>query len=256
MKTPTFSLSGRTALVTGASRGIGQAIALALSQAGARVIVTARNLSSLEETRGLIAASGGVSVAEALDVTDPISVERCFGKAGSRLDILVNNAGVEEVRPSFEVDIPLWDRILDTNLRGSFLCAQAAARLMVPEASGRRGGSILNLCSLTSETGIATAVPYGASKSGLLGMIRALAAEWGPLGIRVNGIGPGYFRTAMTDAFYQDAAWRDRMAGNIPLGRFGEMEDLMGAAVFLCSDAARYVTGQVLYVDGGILAGL
>jgi NAD(P)-dependent dehydrogenase (short-subunit alcohol dehydrogenase family) len=256
MKTPSFTLDEQTALVTGASRGIGQAIAVALAQAGARVIITARDLSSLEETRALIAANGGIAIAETLDVSDALSVDRCFEKTCSGLDILINNAGVEEVRPSIEVDIPLWDRILDTNLRGSFLCAQAAARLMMTPRSARRGGAILNLCSLTSEVGIPTAVPYGASKSGLLGITRALAAEWGPFGIRVNGIGPGYFQTGMTESFYADPSWQERVAAKIPLGRFGRMEDLMGAAVFLCSSAAAYVTGQVLYVDGGILAAL
>jgi NAD(P)-dependent dehydrogenase (short-subunit alcohol dehydrogenase family) len=256
MKMPSFSLDNQTALVTGASRGIGQALALALVQAGARVIVTARDVASLGPTQALIAAEGGAAVAEALDVSDPASIQQCFEKVGPRLDILVNNAGVEEVRPSLEVDIPLWDRILDTNLRGSFLCAQAAARLMTGQDSPARGGSILNLCSLTSVVGIPTAVPYGASKTGVLGITRALAAEWGPLGIRVNGIGPGYFRTAMTEPFYADQAWNERMAGKIPLGRFGRLEDLMGAAVFLCSEAAAYITGQVLYVDGGILAAL
>ena len=154
------------------------------------------------------------------------------------------------MRPSLEVDEALWDRILDTNLKGAFFCAQAAARRMI------EGGSILNLCSLTSEVGVPTAVPYGASKSGLLGMTRALAAEWAARGIRVNGIGPGYFRTALTEVFYQDEAWQKTMLDKIPLRRFGRLEDLIGAAVFLCSDAAAYVTGQVLYVDGGYLASI
>ncbi|MCB8879178.1 glucose 1-dehydrogenase [Acidisoma cellulosilytica] len=256
MNCPSFSLDNKTALVTGASRGIGQAIALALAQAGAEVIVTARDKSSLEETAALIAESGGIYHVDILDVCDPESIAACFEKAGSRLNILVNNAGIEEVRPSLDVDLLLWDRILGTNLRGGFFCAQAAASRMIRENKDPRGGVILNLCSLTSEVGIPTAVPYGASKSGLLGMTRALAAEWGPMGIRVNGIGPGYFQTAMTAPFYADADWQDRMLGKIPLGRFGRMEDLMGAAVFLCSDAAAYVTGQVLYVDGGTLAAL
>ena len=147
----------------------------------------------------------------------------------------------------------LWDTILDTNLKGAFFCAQAFARL-----AARGGGDrvILNLCSLTSEVGIPTAVPYGTSKTGLVGMTRALSAEWAPTGIRVNGIGPGYFRTAMTDAFYADPDWQRGMLSKIPLGRFGRMEDLMGAAIFLCSPAAAYITGQVLYVDGGTLASI
>ena len=172
---------------------------------------------------------------------------------GRPLDILVNNAGVESVRPSVDVDEALWDAILDTNLKGAFFCAQAFARLPARDDGGR---AILNLCSLTSEVGIPTAVPYGASKTGLVGMTRALSAEWAPAGIRVNGIGPGYFRTAMTEDFYADPDWQRSMLPKIPLRRFGRMEDLMGAAVFLCSPAAAYITGQVLYIDGGTLASI
>jgi NAD(P)-dependent dehydrogenase (short-subunit alcohol dehydrogenase family) len=256
MKTPSFSFDGRRALVTGASRGIGQAISVALAQAGAAVIIAARSVSRLEETRALITAEGGQALIQTLDVADTDSIARCFAALGGPLDILVNNAGMEEVRPSLDVDPPLWDRIMDVNLRGAFFCAQAAAAEMTSQSDGRRGGVILNLCSLTSVVGVPTAVAYGASKTGLVGMTRALAAEWAPLGIRVNGIGPGYFQTALTEPFYADPAWRDAMLAKIPLGRFGRMEDLMGAAVFLCSDAAAYITGQVLYIDGGTLAAL
>jgi NAD(P)-dependent dehydrogenase (short-subunit alcohol dehydrogenase family) len=191
-------------------------------------------------------------------VAQPADVERAFAEIGrqfGRIDILVNNAGIEQVRASLEVDEALWDRILDTNLKGAFFCARAAAKLMLATDAGKTG-SILNLCSLTSEIGVPTAVPYGSSKSGLVGMTRALAAEWAPLGIRVNGIGPGYFRTALTEVFYQDDAWQKTMLDKIPLRRFGRMEDLMGAAVFLCSPAAAYITGQVLYIDGGYLASI
>jgi NAD(P)-dependent dehydrogenase (short-subunit alcohol dehydrogenase family) len=189
-----------------------------------------------------------------MDVSDPSQCRAGTDRAAAALgglDILVNNAGVEEVRQSLQVDEALWDRILDTNLKGAFFCAQAAAALMQRDG---KGGAILNLCSLTSEVGIPTAVPYGSSKTGLLGMTRALAAEWAPLGIRVNAIAPGYFRTAMTEPFYADQAWQETMLGKIPLGRFGALEDLIGSAVFLVSDASAYVTGQCLAVDGGFLA--
>ncbi|ETA71618.1 MULTISPECIES: SDR family NAD(P)-dependent oxidoreductase [Mesorhizobium] len=251
-----FDLAGRKALVTGASRGIGRSIAEALSAAGADVAVTARSLASLDGTTAAIRAAGGVAHAVALDVTD---VGRCrtataeaAGLLGG-LDILVNNAGMEEVRPSLDVDEALWDRIIDTNLKGAFFCAQAAA-LQMRDAG--HGGAIINLCSLTSEVGIPTAVPYGSSKSGLLGMTRALAAEWAGLGIRVNAIAPGYFRTAMTDVFCSNEAWQQSMLAKIPQHRFGDLGDLHGVAVFLASDAAAYITGQSIPVDGGFLASI
>jgi NAD(P)-dependent dehydrogenase (short-subunit alcohol dehydrogenase family) len=255
MTNPSFSLSGRTALVTGASRGIGEALAAGLANAGADVAVAARELSSLAAAESAISAAGRKSVGIAIDVRDAGAIRAGVEKAAQALgglDILVNNAGVEDVRDSLAVDEALWDRIVDTNLKGAFFCAQAAARVM---AAGK-GGAILNLCSLTSEVGVPTAVPYGSSKSGLLGMTRALAAEWAAKGIRVNGIGPGYFRTDLTEVFYQDEKWQQAMLAKIPLRRFGRLEDLVGAAVFLCSDAAAYVTGQCLYIDGGYLASI
>lgn len=251
-----FSLEGKCALVTGASRGIGQAIALGLARAGASVAVSARTAAGLAETERLARAQGHRVIAIEMDVS---AVEACLTgvqaatAALGGLDVLVNNAGTEEVRPSLDVDEELWDRILDTNLRGAFFCAQAACKAMT--ATGR-GGSQINLCSLTSEVGVPTAVPYGSSKSGLLGMTRALSAEWAPLGIRVNGIAPGYFRTALTEQFYRGQAWQDAMRQKIPMARFGKLEDLVGASIFLASSASAYITGQCLAVDGGYLASI
>jgi len=250
-----FDLTGKTAVVTGASRGIGRVLAEALARAGADVAVTARDQASLSETCAAISALGRRAVPLALDVTDAELIRKRMNEAKAalgRIDILINNAGVEQVRPSLEVDEALWDMILDTNLKGAFFVAQAAASHM--KETG--GGSIVNLCSLTSEVGIPTAVPYGSSKTGLLGMTRALSAEWAPLGIRVNAIAPGYFRTAMTEVFYQNTSWQGAMKAKIPQGRFGELGDLAGAAVFLASSASAYVTGQCLAVDGGFLASI
>ena len=252
MSSQLFSLDGRKALVTGASRGIGCAIAEGFARAGADVAIAARSAEVLEDCASAIRALGCKAHPVVMDVADVASCRRGVLDATAKLgglDILLNNAGVEHVCPSLDVEEELWDRILDTNLKGAFFVAQAAARAM-------KGGAILNLCSLTSERGIATAVPYGSSKTGLAGMTRALAVEWAPLGIRVNALEPGYFRTSLTEAFYENPAWQQAMLANIPMQRFGELDDLVGASIFLCCDAARYITGVCLPVDGGTLAAI
>jgi NAD(P)-dependent dehydrogenase (short-subunit alcohol dehydrogenase family) len=250
-----FDLTGKRALVTGGSRGLGQGIAVALAAAGAEVCVTARARSSLDATLDELSAAGRPGRPLELDVRDVGRTAQAIGELVAEwpVDILVNNAGFENVSPSLDVDEALWDSIVDTNLKGSFFCAQAVARAM---ASGGRGGSIINLCSLTSYVGVPTAVPYGSSKSGLLGMTRALSAEWARYGIRVNAMAPGYFRTEMTEGFYADEAWATGMLGKIPQGRFGQAADVGGPVVFLASDASAYVTGQCLAIDGGYLASI
>ncbi len=245
-----FSLKGRRALVTGASRGIGAELALGLARAGADVVLTARSLDALAATAASIAATGREVQCIACDQRDIAQVRAALG--GLEIDILVNNAGIEDVCPSADVSEDLWDRIVDTNLKGAFFVAQTVAQGML----ARGQGTIVNLASLTSFVGVPTATPYGASKSGVLGMTRALSAEWAPRGVRVNAIAPGYFRTAMTEVFYQNADWAAGMAAKIPLGRFGALEDLVGAVVYLASPASAYVTGQCLGIDGGYLAAI
>lgn len=251
---PTFSLNGKCALVTGASRGIGQALAIGLARFGADVAICGRDLQRLEPCRQAIEAVGQKAAAVQLDVRETETIVPAIDLASKQLgciDLLINNAGVEEVRPSLEVDEALWDKIVDTNLKGAFFVAQAVAQRMQG-----MGGTIVNLASLTSGVGVPTATPYGASKTGILGMTRALATEWATRDIRVNAIAPGYFRTDLTEVFYQDEAWCEAMLKKIPAGRFGDLNDLIGTAVFLCSDASRYVTGQMLYVDGGFMGSI
>lgn len=251
---PSFDLTGQVALVTGASRGIGAALAKGLAAAGAEIIAAARTQTALADVAGEINASGGRAHAETVDVADSASVEALFerlSQTGRIPTILINNAGTEQVSPALEVTDALWERIVGVNLKGAFSVAKAFARILAGKP-----GAIVNLCSLSSEVGIPTAVPYTASKSGLAGMTRALAAEWAPLGIRVNGLGPGYFRTEMTEAFFAAEDWQQAMLARIPQRRFGELDDLVGAAIFLCAPASAYVSGQILYVDGGYLASI
>lgn len=255
LKYPDFSLNGKRALVTGAGRGIGRALALGLINSGATVAVTDCNPDLAQSVAAEAVNMGGNAFGTCMDVTDLGSITsgfaNCVDKMGG-LDILVNNAGVEQVCDSLSVDEGLWDKIVGINLKGAFFCSQAAGRVMAAQQSG----SIVNLCSLTSFVGVPTATPYTCSKSGLLGMTRALSAEWAGKGIRVNGIAPGYFQTDLTAVFYEDEAWTESMKSKIPMGRFGHVQDLIGTVVFFCSNASAYINGQVVAIDGGYLASI
>ena len=256
MKGFTIDLSGKNAIVTGASRGLGQAIAIGLAEAGATVVITSRSLKALEETQSRISDFGGEFRQIELDVRDVPAMRnrlQTVAQQVGEVDILINNAGYEQVCPSYELTEETWDTIMETNLKGAFFAAQVAAHSMVRSS---RGGAIVNVCSLTSYVGVPTAVPYGSSKSGLLGMTRALSTEWASEQIRVNAIAPGYFRTELTEAFYREQAWQEAMLQKIPLNSFGNANDLKGAVVFLVSDAAKYITGQCLAIDGGYLASI
>jgi gluconate 5-dehydrogenase len=244
-----FNFSGKTVCVTGASRGIGREIALAFARDGARLILTARQAEALKPVAEEIRALGGDATCLSVDQRSVDTIRSQIAPLG-RIDVLVNNAGVEEVRDTLDIDEALWDKIVDTNLKGAFFVAQAVAAKM----AGLGGGAIINLASLTSFVGVPGAVPYSASKSGVLGMTRALAAEWAPKGIRVNAIAPGYFETDMTSVFYENKEWVAQMVANIPVGRLGQLSDLTAAVEFLASNGAKYVCGHCIVIDGGYLA--
>jgi NAD(P)-dependent dehydrogenase (short-subunit alcohol dehydrogenase family) len=246
-----FDLTGKIAFVTGASRGLGKSFALTLARAGADVAITSRTLASLDDTKAQIEARGRRCLPLALDVRDQASIAAAVAAAHAafgRLDVLVNNAGCNIRKPALEVSWDDWNTILDTNLRGPFFVAQAAARHMVKQGGGR----IINIGSVTSVAGYAGLGPYGASRGGIKQLTMSLAADWGPHGVTVNCLAPGWFKTSQNAVMYEDAEWVKYLSDKIPLRRPGSVDDLDGALVFLASEASRYVTGQTLLVDGGI----
>jgi gluconate 5-dehydrogenase len=249
-----FNLSGQTAIVTGASRGLGQHFARALARAGADLILTSRKRADLSSFAAEIEEMGRKAIPIELDVRDQASIERMAVEAESsceKIHILVNNAGCNVRKPALDVTWDDWNLILDTNLRGSFFVAQQIARRMVPHGYGR----IINIGSVTSVFGYAGLAPYGASRGGVRQLTMSLADDWGKHGITVNCLAPGWFRTAQNEVMYQNQEWVDYLVERIPLKRPGEPGDLDGPIVFLASKASRYITGQTLLVDGGISTG-
>ncbi|HST92920.1 MAG TPA: 2-dehydro-3-deoxy-D-gluconate 5-dehydrogenase KduD [Brevundimonas sp.] len=243
-----FDLSGRTALVTGANTGLGQAIAVGLAEAGADIVAVGR--SAPTETGALVTGLGKSFKAISGDLGSTAPIADVVAEAGM-VDILVNNAGIIRRADSLDFSEEDWDAVIDTNLKSAFFLSQAVARTWV---SSGRGGKIINICSMLSFQGGIRVPSYTASKSGLAGLTRLLACEWAGKGINVNGIAPGYFATNNTEALRADEARNRDILARIPAGRWGDPSDLSGAAVFLASDAAAYVHGAILPVDGGWLA--
>jgi gluconate 5-dehydrogenase len=249
-----FDLTGRVAIVTGASRGLGQSFARALARAGADVAITSRSVESLEPFSREIEAIGRRALPLGLDVRHEPSIRAAVDATLAtfgRVDILVNNAGCNVRKRAADITWDDWNLVLDTNLRGPFFLAQAVARHMIPRGSGR----IINIGSVTSVFGYTGLAPYGASRGGIRQMTMSLADDWGPHGITVNCLAPGWFKTAQNAALYDDREWLDYLVDRIPLKRPGLPEDLEGAVVFLASEASAYITGQTLLVDGGISTG-
>ncbi|QDU88205.1 Gluconate 5-dehydrogenase [Pirellulimonas nuda] len=249
-----FSLSGKVAVVTGASRGLGQEFGRALARAGADLIVTSRDAADLASFCEEIAALGRRTHPLALDVRSQESIAG-FGPAAieafGQVDILVNNAGCNVRKPAVEVTWDDWNLVLETNLRGTFFVSQALA----PHMIGRRYGRVINIGSVTSVFGYAGLTPYCASRGGVKQLTMSLADDWGPHGVTVNCLAPGWFKTQQNRVLYENEAWVEYLKERIPLKRPGQPGDLAGAIVFLASDASRYMTGQTMLIDGGITTG-
>ncbi len=240
-----FDLTGRTALVTGSTRGLGLSFARALAGAGARVAINGRT----RETCEAVAAGIDGAFAAPFDVTDEAPISAGVAALGE-IDVLVNNAGMQMRRPLEQFSLAEWQQIIEVNLTSAFLVARAVAPQMI--ARGR--GKIVNTCSVTSEVGRETIGPYTASKGALKMLTRAMCADWARHGIQANGIGPGYFRTELNTALQEDPEFDAWLRARVPAGRWGEPSELGGAVVFLASAASDFVNGQILYVDGGLLA--
>ena len=250
-----FSLEGRVALVTGSSRGIGRAIAEGFSASGALVVLNGRDQRQLAATREALCANGRPIHIMAFDVTDPnavaegvATIERDIGP----IDILVNNAGIQHRAPLQDFPLEAWERLKATNLDSVFFVGQAVARHMIPRGRGK----IINICSVQSELARAGIAPYTATKGAVKMLTKGMTADWARHGLQINGLAPGYFETELNAALVADEKFSAWLANRTPAGRWGQVDELVGAAIFLASDASSFVNGHILAVDGGITASL
>jgi gluconate 5-dehydrogenase len=254
MRDKEFDLSGRVAVVTGASRGLGQYFGRALAKAGADLVITSRKIEELRGFQQEIEAMGRRVLPLELDVRQRDSIARMAPAAikhFGRIDILVNNAGCNVRKPAIDVTWEDWDLVLETNLRGAFFVATSFAPHMIANEYGR----VINIGSVTSVFGYSGIAPYCASRGGIKQLTMSLADEWGPSGVTVNCLAPGWFKTKQNAVLYENEDWVAYLSDRIPLKRPGQPDDLNGAIVFLASDASAYITGQTLLVDGGITTG-
>jgi gluconate 5-dehydrogenase len=250
-----YDISGRIALVTGSTAGIGRAIAAGYAEAGAVAVINGRDPGRVEATVAELRAAGWRAEGAPFDVTDGAAVAAGVARIEAEvgpIGILVNNAGMQRRMALEDYPEATWHELMRTNLDSVFLVGQAVARHMIP----RRQGAIVNICSVQSELGRPNIAPYTASKGAVKMLTKGMAIDWGKHGIRVNGLGPGYFKTVLNKALVEDPAFSGWLTNRTPLARWGEVDELVGAAIFLASDAASFMTGHILYVDGGVTATL
>jgi gluconate 5-dehydrogenase len=248
-----FDLGGRTALVTGSSRGLGRAMAEGLAEAGATIVLNGADAQRLAKAAAEMRAAGHTVQEACFDVTHEAEILGAFAALdaqGVAIDILVNNAGIQLRRPMIELDTADWRRLIETNLTSAFVIGREAAKRMIPRGRGK----IINIGSLTSDAARATVAPYTVAKGGIKMLTRAMTAEWAQHGIQANAIGPGYMLTDMNQPLVDDPAFNAWVVGRTPARRWGQPGELIGTAVFLASAASDYVNGQIIYVDGGMLA--
>ncbi|MCB2012656.1 MAG: SDR family oxidoreductase [Geminicoccaceae bacterium] len=248
-----FDLTGRTALVTGSTRGLGRAIAEGMGEAGASLVVNGRNSEATELAAAEMRAAGLNARAAAFDVTDESAVMAAFAQLdsdGIEIDILVNNAGIQHRQPMVELSLEDWQRVIDTNLTSAFLMGREAAKRMIPRGYGK----VINIGSLTSELARATVAPYTVAKGGIRLLTKSMAAEWAQHGIQANAIGPGYMLTEMNEALTSNPEFDAWVKSRTPTGRWGRPDELVGTAIYLASRASDYVCGQLIFVDGGMIS--